>query len=29
VNRDMVSYETVAVRARDRTVFEKSLMYNP
>jgi len=29
VDRDMISYETAVVRARNRTVFEKSLMYNP
>ena len=29
VNRDMVSYETAVVRVRNRTVFEKSLMYHP
>ena len=29
VNRDMVSYETAVARVRNRTVFEKSLMYNP
>ena len=28
VNRDMVSYETAVVRVRNRTVFEKSLMYH-
>jgi len=27
VDRDMVSYETAVVRVRNRTVFEKSLMY--
>lgn len=27
VDRDMVSYETAIVRVRNRTVFEKSLMY--
>jgi twitching motility protein PilT len=29
VDRDMVSYETAVVRARNRSVFEKSLTYNP
>ncbi|MFQ6067209.1 MAG: type IV pilus twitching motility protein PilT [bacterium] len=29
VNRDMVSYEEAVVRVRNRTVFEKSMMYNP
>ena len=29
VDRDMVSYETAVVRARNRAVFEKSLTYNP
>jgi len=28
VDRDMVSYETAVVRVRNRTVFEKSLMYH-
>ena len=28
VKRDMVSYETAVVRVRNRTVFEKSLMYH-
>ncbi len=29
VERDMISYETAVVRVKSRTVFEKSLMYNP
>jgi twitching motility protein PilT len=29
VNTDMVSYEMAVGRVRNRTVFEKSLMYNP
>ncbi len=29
VDRDMVSYEMAVVRVRNRTVFEKSLMYSP
>jgi twitching motility protein PilT len=29
VDKDMVSYETAVVRVRNRTVFEKSLMYHP
>ena len=28
VNRNIVSYETAVARARNKTVFEKSLMYN-
>jgi len=29
VDRDMVSYETAVGRVRNRTIFEKSLMYHP
>jgi len=29
VDRDMVSYETALARVRNRTIFEKSLMYHP
>ena len=29
VDRDMVSYETAVARVRNRTIFEKSLIYHP